>query len=90
MMRAAQLASRRGRSAAATRQRQPLLHPPPSACRLSLDQSRRRKCRQKSAVWGTLTARDARSGDWTSQGGKVLKRQGPFLLKTDNFRARSK
>jgi hypothetical protein len=45
--------------------------------------SRRRKCRQKPADYVTLRVINARSGEGTTQGGKVLKRQGPFLLKTD-------
>ena len=63
------------------------LRPPPSARRLAIDQSWRRKCGQKPCDWGTLTAGDARSGEWTSQGGKVLRSQGPFLLKTDSGNA---
>jgi hypothetical protein len=63
----------RGRSAAAISHRCCRSRPPPSARRLSADQSGGRKCRQKSATWGTLTASDARAGEWTSQGGKVLK-----------------
>ena len=50
-----------------------LRRPPPSACRLPIDQSRRRKCGQKPSNCGTLTTRQPRSGDWTSQGGKVLR-----------------
>lgn len=34
---------------------------------------RRRKCRQKSHPYGTLTAYEPRSGERTGQGGKVLK-----------------
>lgn len=47
---------------------------------------RRRKCRQTSRQYGTLTTFEPRSGERTSHGGKVLKIWGPFLLKTDTSR----
>jgi hypothetical protein len=46
-----------------------LLRPPPSACRLCSDQYRRRKSRQKLRQYGTLTAHEPRSGEWTTQKG---------------------
>jgi hypothetical protein len=46
---------------------------------------------EEAKVWtaiGRLRHPDGartRSGEWTSQGGKVLRSQGPFLLKTDSL-----
>jgi hypothetical protein len=45
---------------------------------------RRRKCRQKSRQYGTLTTYEPRSGERDKSGGKGFEKLGSFLLKTDN------